>query len=240
MNRKYPLAASVLLLAQAFSGAALAASVTLAGTTVDFTFDDALLGRFGQANVSGDVLYFTPVDFEAKSLNGAGFALTNDTMNIQVAARDDWTFSGISLLERGDYMLLGSGSMANVAGQLRVFDIASPLVDVTAGILPTAPLDQTGLSTRNWTADTSIDLSAWENARTINVTVENLLLASTGAVPSLAFVEKKFVGLSPVMVAVTPPVPEADTYAMMLAGLGLVGWSAMRRRSKSKQQPVHP
>ena len=233
------LAAGMLLLGQTLSGAAFAASVTLAGTTVDFTFDDALLGRFGDANVSGDVLYFTPVDFEARSLNGAGFALTNDTMNIQVAARDDWKFSGISLLERGDFLLLGSGSMVNVAGQLRVFDIANPLVDVTAGILPAAPLNQTGLSTHNWTADASIDLSAWENARVINVTVENLLLASTGVVPSLAFVEKKFVGLNPFLVAVTP-VPEAETYAMMLAGLGLVGWSAMRRRSRSKQQPVHP
>jgi hypothetical protein len=31
---------------------------------------------------------------------------------------------------------------------------------------------------------------------------------------------------------VTAPVPEADTYAMMLAGVGLVGWSAMRRRNR--------
>jgi hypothetical protein len=29
-------------------------------------------------------------------------------------------------------------------------------------------------------------------------------------------------------------VPEAETYAMMLAGLGLVGWTAMRRRTTSK------
>jgi len=29
-------------------------------------------------------------------------------------------------------------------------------------------------------------------------------------------------------------VPEADTGAMMLAGLGLVGWTAMRRRATSK------
>jgi len=38
-------------------------------------------------------------------------------------------------------------------------------------------------------------------------------------------VEKKFVGLS----FVTTPVPEAETYAMMLAGLGLIGFVVRRR-----------
>jgi MYXO-CTERM domain-containing protein len=28
-----------------------------------------------------------------------------------------------------------------------------------------------------------------------------------------------------------PPVPEADTWAMLLAGLGLVGWQARRRKA---------
>ncbi|MGB9094458.1 MAG: PEP-CTERM sorting domain-containing protein [Gallionella sp.] len=37
-------------------------------------------------------------------------------------------------------------------------------------------------------------------------------------------------GLTPAMLAVTP-VPEAKTYAMMLAGLGLVGFAVARRRA---------
>jgi hypothetical protein len=233
MKRVKKMAAGLFLLSQVLSGAAFAAPVTLAGTSVDFAFDDALLGLFGQANVSGDTLYFTPVGFEAKSLNGAGFALTNDTMNIRVSAHEGWMFSGIDLTEKGDYMLLGSGSMAGVAGQMRVFDIARPLTDVTANILPMSPLDQTGMSTHNWEALTATDLSAWANTRAINVTVENLMLASTGVTPSLAFVEKKLVGLTPLMVAVAP-VPEAETYAMMLVGLGLVGWSVARRRAMPK------
>jgi hypothetical protein len=28
---------------------------------------------------------------------------------------------------------------------------------------------------------------------------------------------------------VAPPIPEPETYALMLAGLGLVGWAARRR-----------
>jgi len=225
MKRVNKLAAGALLLSQTLSGAAFAASVTLAGTTVDFTLDDTIQGLFGQAYVSGDILYFTPVDFEAKSLNGVGFALTNDTMNIKVTAHQGWSFSNVGLTERGDYLLLGSGSTADVGGQLRVFDVATPLVDVTASILTTNPLNLMGMSTHNWTAGASIDLSAWNTTQAINVTVENLLLPSTSIPASLAFVEKKFVGLN----LVTAPVPEAETYAMMLAGLGLVGFAARRR-----------
>lgn len=230
MKRIKTLTAGIILLGQAFSGVALAASVTLTGTTVDFTFDDAMLGLFGPANVSGNSLYFTPTDFEAKSLNGAGFALTNDTMNIKVSAHSGWLFSTIGLVEKGDYLLLGSSGMADVAGQMRVFDVAAPLVDVTTSIVSSSPLTQVGLPTHNWDAQVSTDLSAWNTAQAINVTIENLLLASTGTASSLAFVEKKFVGLT----VVTAPVPEAETYAMMLVGLGLVGFAARRRRAALK------
>lgn len=234
MKRVKTLAAGIFLLGQALSGAAIAATVTLAGNTVDFSFDDALLSLFGPAAVSGDTLYFTPVDFKATSLNGAGFALTNDTVNIKVTAHADATFSSVSLIEKGDYLLLGSGSTADVGGQMRVFDIAAPLTDTTASIASLSPLNLMGVSTHNWAAEASINLSAWESTRAINVTIENLLLASTGAVPSVAFVEKKFVGLNPVML-VASPTPEAETYALMLAGLGLVGFAAARRRITLKQ-----
>ena len=230
MKRIKTLTAGILLLGQAFSGVALAASVTLSGTTVDFSFDDAMLGLFGPANVSGNTLYFTPIDFSVESLNGAGFALTSETMNIKVTAREDWRFSTIDLSEKGDYLLLGSGSTADVGGQMRVFDVAAPLVDLTTSIVSSSPLTLAGLPTHNWAAEASTDLSAWTSTQAINVTIQNLLLASTSGSPSLAFLEKKFVGLT----VVTAPVPEAETYAMMLAGLGLVGFAAMRRRAALK------
>lgn len=233
MKRVKKMALGIFLLGQAISGAAYSASVTLTGTNVNFNFDDTLLGLFGQPNVSGNSLYFTPVNFDAKSSNGSGYAFANDTMNIKVTAHDGWSFSSIGLIERGDYLLLGAGSSAQVAGQIRVFDVASPLIDVTDNIDAVSPLNLSGASTHNWTANAAVDLSGWQSTQAVNVTVENLLLASTSAPSSLAFVEKKFLGLTPVLSAVTP-VPEADTYAMMLAGLGLVGWATMRRRAVSK------
>lgn len=230
MKRVKILASGLVLLSQTLCGTAFAASVTLAGQTVDFTFDDTLLGLFGQPALSGDTLYFTPVDFKAQSLNGTGFALTSNTLNIKLTAHPGWGFSSIDLAEKGDYLLLGSGSQAAVSGQLRAFDPARPLVDATASIQTGNPLDQTGLVTHNWSSQTALDLSAWTPARSINATVQNLLLASTDTAASVAFVEKKFVALTPAMLAVTP-VPEANTYAMMLAGLGLVGAVVRCRRA---------
>ena len=234
MKRMNKLVAGVFLLGQTLCvGTTFAAPVTLSGNAVDFSFDDGLLGLFGPANVSGDTLYFTPTGFQAKSLNGIGFALANDTVDIKVSAHNGWSFTGMGLTERGDYLLLGAGSTADVAGQIRAFDVASPLVDLTANIGASAPLTLPGVPTHNWEANAALDLAAWGDAKVLNVTVENLLLASTGAASSLAFAEKKFVALTPLM-ALAAPIPEAEIYAMMLAGLGLVGLRTMRRRIASK------
>lgn len=233
MKRVKKMAIGIFMLGQAISGAAYSASITLAGTDVDFKFDDALLGLFGPANVSGNSLYFTPVDFAARSMNGAGYAFTNDTMNIKMTARNGLSFSSIGMVERGDYLLLGTGASAEVAGQMRVFDTARPLSDMTANIKSASPLNLPGVPTHNWTADAAIDLSAWKGVQAVNVTIESLLLSSTSTPTSLAFVESKFLGLTPGLTAVAA-VPEAETYAMMLAGLGLVGWVARRRRATPK------
>lgn len=234
MNRVNKLAAGMLLMTQTLSGAAFAASVTLAGSTVDFTFDDDLLGLFGPASVAGDTLFFTPTAFDAQSLNGMGFALTNKTLSVRVAAHDGYEFDALNLVERGDYLLLGTGGMVDVSGQIRALDLANPLTDITAGIVTTAALTTLGTPMHNWTATAMADVSALD-ARAINVTIQNLLLASTTSGGSLAFIEKKFAGLSIETTAVTP-VPEAETWAMMLVGLGLVGWAA-RRRTRTSRNP---
>lgn len=229
MKRVNLLAAGVLAFAQTLAGAAVAAPVTLTGSTVDFAFDDALLGLFGPASVAGDTLFFTPTAFEAQSLNGAGFSLTRATLNIRLTAHAGHGFESVGVAERGDYLLLGAGGMADVGGQVRVFNVASPLADLTAAIASPVPMTATGLPTHDWSAGAFVDVSGL-GARALNVTLENLLVAATFDPAALAFVEKKFAALTVDTVAVTP-VPEADRYAMMLAGLGLVGWAALRRRT---------
>jgi len=40
------------------------------------------------------------------------------------------------------------------------------------------------------------------------------------------------VGISQAALTAVAPVPEPEAYVMMLAGLGLVGWMAVRRRKQ--------
>ena len=227
VNKK--LAAGIVLLSQTLSGAAFAGSVTLAGTTVDFSFDDAILGLFGAANVAGDSLYFTPTSFSAESMNGAGFDLTKQTINVKVSAHEGWDFSSLALTERGDYLRVGEAAKLVVSGQIRAFDTQNPLAEVTSNILPAAAFLQTDdFVSKNWNVNAAASLAGMSAASMINVTLENILVAQSPiGTETLAFIEKKYAGLN----VVTTPVPEADTYAMFLAGLGLVGFTVARFRN---------
>jgi hypothetical protein len=227
MKRVNTLAAGIFLLGQTIAGAAFAAPVTVAGMTVDFSFDDALLGLFGQPVVTGDSLYFTPTTFSAEALNGVGFDLTKATANIKVTAHDGFDFTSLALSERGDYLQVGAGAKVAVSGQIRVFDSMNPASEVTASILPTTPfLPTDDFITKNWTAGAATSLVDMKSASMLNVTIENILIAQSPlGTETLAFIEKKFAGLD----VVTAPIPEADTYAMLLAGLGLIGYVVRRR-----------
>lgn len=225
------------LSASLLSGGALAVNmVTVAGANVSFTYDADLLGLYGTPSVSGDSLVFTPTNFFAESTNGEGFAMTNATLNVRITANGGYQFSNVSLIERGDYYLIGSDAEVAVGGQIRVFDLDNPIVnEATDSIETTAPLSVhttlSGFTTTNWTANASVAIpgTGWGGADGIvdgvNLTIENLLIANTSQSGSAAFIEKKFAGSTLIITAV----PEAETYAMMLAGLGLVGFMARRR-----------
>ncbi len=228
MKRVNLLAAGVLALGQILPGAA--AAVTVSGNTVDFTFDDRVVSLFGSASVAGDTLFFAPTLFDVQTSGVNGIDLANESFNVRITAHAGYEFNTLNLQERGDYLLYGTGGTVAVGGQIRAFDIAAPQTDVTGSIAATGPLTTVGLPTQNWTANATADVSTL-GARTLSVTIENLLLVTTSSSGSLAFIEKKYAGLTAGTVAVTP-VPEADTWALMLAGLGLVGWAAMRRRQQ--------
>lgn len=224
------------LSAACWAGTATAIPVTLAGTTVSFTFDTALAGLFGAPSVVGDSLFFTPTTFKAQSLNGAGLTLTSQTFNVAVSANPGYLLSAVNLTEAGDYFNLGSGSAVGVGGQLRMFDLEAPLLpaatsSIVAGAPLTAVTSLSSFATSNWNASASVTVpsSGWGGTdgyvTNVNVTVENLLLATTQTLGDGAFIEKKFTSLA----IVTTPIPEPQAYLMFIAGLGLVGWVAWRR-----------
>jgi hypothetical protein len=216
------------LSAALLGGGVSAAPVTLTGTYLSYSFDDADLGLFGAASLSGDNLVFTPSNFTASS---GGVQFSFQTINITVSANTGYLLSAFNLTESGGYSLTGDGASFGVTGTFAALDIEGTTgnyIPMTIGA--SAPLDG---ATSGWTALAGVTLPAtgWGGADgmvgSVKLTLSNQLYA-TASSGSAASIYKDFVGIS----AITTPVPEAQTYAMMLAGLGLVGFM-VRRRSRA-------
>ena len=228
MNTKATLVA-LGLSAALLGGNVVAATTTLTGTYVSYTFDDADLGLFGTASLSGDDLVFAPTSFTAFSANGLpGSAV--QTLHIDVTANSGYLVSAINLTESGGYSVSG-GASAFVTGNITALDTeGSTSNQVIGNIATTAPLDVSGTAT-NWTANAGIVLpaSGWGGGdgivNGIGLMVTNQLFATTGP-GGTAEVWKNAVNLH----VVTSPVPEAQTYAMLLAGLSLVGFVVRRKQ----------
>jgi hypothetical protein len=209
-------------------GAASAAPVTLTGTYVTYSFDDTQLGLFGTASLLEDALVFTPTAFAAGSVNGvSGTAV--QTMHLTVSANSGYQLSALNLAESGSYNLTGSAS-AFVTGNITALDIEGTTDNESIGYLSTsAPLNVLGATT-GWTANAGVTLpsTGWGGddgvINSISLKITNQLFVVTGPLESTADVWKNTVALN----VVTSPVPEAKTYAMLLAGLGLVGFMARR------------
>lgn len=219
-------ALAVLGLAAALSGgSALAVTTTLAGTTVSYSFDDAELGLFGAASLSGDQLVFTPSSFTASTSTG-GFAFS--TIHVTVTANSGYQLSSFNLSEGGSYSLSGDATVG-VTGEFGALDIEGTTANyIPATILASAALDG---STATWAAQAGVNLPAtgWGGVDgmvgSAKLTISNQLYATT-LFDGVGSITKEFVNIS----TVTTPVPEAQTYAMLLAGLGLVGFMARRSR----------
>ncbi len=231
-------AAALALSAVMLSGQALAVPVTVAGTTVNFTFDSDLTGIFGAPTVVGDSFSFYPTTFKAQSLNGAGLVTTSQTFNLVVNAKPGYTVSAVNLTEDGDYYNIGTGTGVAVGGKLYVRNLTTPLLPaISSSIVATQPLTATtslgDFQTTNWMAKAGVTIpDNWNGQNTVsgvNVTFQNILLANSTQLSGGAYTEKKFAGLA----IVTSPIPEPQTYALFLAGMGLVGFMAARRSKMS-------
>lgn len=198
---------------------ASAAAATLDGTNVSYSFDASKMGLFGAPTVVGDTLEFAPAAF---AVNGTGSATA--TVNITVTALPGYMLTGFNLSEGGAYTL--DGGTAYIAGFLKAVDIeGSTGNQLTSNISGSALTGSGG----DWTGTAAISLPAtgWGGADAV-VTSVTLTLSNQLFALGAASILKDGVSLS----AVTTPVPEAETYAMMLAGLGLVGFM-VRRRNRS-------
>lgn len=226
-----------LTFAFSFAVDAEATQTTLIGTSFDLIYDTSLTGLFGAPILSGNTVFFTPINYKAESLNGNGVVSANSTVSLELIAKNGNVFDNFALVESGDYKLIGAGSAVSVGGQTRVLDGANPLNNAVASIIST---DNFGIfnssivdpTTHNWNSNSNISLldPKFDHTTHVFYTIENLLTAYTEPStvgPRQAFIEKKFAG-SAISLIVTA-VPEPETYAMMMIGLGLI--SVVRRKS---------
>ena len=207
-------------------GTASAGSLT--GTYVTYIYDDAKLGLFNTPSLDGEDLVFTASGFEAQAQNG-GSMDTSWTLYVDVIANAGYQLSSFGLTESGSYQLQGSNDFVDVAGEFGVRDNGDPnFRSYTTTFAPSSALDNFTNAPTNWTAATNVPLSAtgWSGmVGNATLTISNLLYAEADILGA-ASITKDFVRIS----AITTPVPEAETYAMMLAGLGLIGFMARRTR----------
>lgn len=216
-------ALSVLSLA----GGASAATVTLAGTHFNLSFDDALVGLFGTPTVVGDAISWSPTAFTAKTFSDIAFVDASTVLTI--TAKAGWTLNSFGLAEGGDYAFYGANNLVAAGGELRVTSLSGAVttsidnIDVTSGAF-LAQASVLPFPTRKWTA--AADLAVTTSKA--SVTVENLLfgLASDTTANDYAFIQKK----NAVLTVGVSPVPEPESYALFLAGLGTLGFLARRRR----------
>ena len=210
---------------------AQAALVQIMGDDLIFEYDDSTL--FGVASVVGNSIFFNPTTFKAESLDGTGTGFTTATINIETWVKNgsNYVMAGGSLLENGDYLLLGSNSSVSLSGQLRATSLTQGPPFQTADFIQTSgPLDTVG-SLSAWDASAAVDfgtVAGWDTDSHVRFTVENLLIASTSVSGELAFIEKKFAGLG---VTVLPEVPLPG--AAWLFGSALLGLAGIQRRRKS-------
>ena len=227
MKLKNILAISLLTFA-AFQ--ANAATVTLIGDDVSFTYDDSTV--FGEALVVGNSINFFPTTFFAESLNGEGTVSNNATINVRVEAiTEGFSMSVFQLREQGDYFLVGDDATATIGGEFSITsgtkgcDIFNPCR--TSDSINAGPLDTLGAYTQ-WEMGSTIDLADiedWQNDTSVVMTIENRLTATTLNLGEQAFIEKKFAGVGITVV----PVPAA----VWLLGSALGGLGFMRRRKAS-------
>jgi len=182
----------------------------------------------GEANLSVEVIDLGSNQVQFKFTN-------NSTSSLADVYFDDGTLLGIASITDS-----GSGiAFTQIAtpGNLPAANNASPAFVTTLGFSADSdsPVSPNGVSQGEWLAITFNLLSG----KTYADTIAALTLPNGGGAGDLRIGVhvQSFASGGGSESFINTPVPEAETYAMMLAGLGLVGFMGIARKKPCKLQP---
>jgi hypothetical protein len=251
---KKSLLCSMLVSASCLAFNVQAATITLSGSTnnsfFDVVYDNSLVNLFGTPQLLNNVVFFTPGNFVAKTDGVSTSDVVTSTVNFRLVPLAGYAFNSFTFQERGDFQLSGIGSAVNAAGQITFTAASQSLIRGFQGVTADLPSPQTSLTalgstsayheldeTSNWRADLSLnstDFGALPQAGVIDVSIRNDLSASAGqsadGFEPFAFIEKKFVGGSSLLVGVTP-IPEPASFELFMLGVGVL--VARKRASRA-------
>lgn len=220
-------------------GHAYAAIVHLAGTNVDFYYDDAQTGMavFGTPTVSGDNLIFTPGEFRAQSTDGTGLHTGTQTdtiasqFRVQAIARADIFLDGVAVREIGDYQMSGLGTQVTMGAALTIADTNDPFNTLVQLFNSTSNLSIQDSGLHAWDAFGQVDLTTaqWANVGNIQIVLENNLSAVSLTAGTSAFIQKNIIGEA-VKISVLTAVPIPATVWLFGSGL-LVLLAGVRKQT---------
>jgi len=207
-----------------------AATVYLAGDTVDFYYDNAQPGMaaYGTLYVIGNSISAQSVNLSADAANGNSTSV--DALGtITIVAHSGYGFDFVQVAQFGDYALQGAGASAGVNSTLFVEDSSNSATS-SDSTLTVSGLGINDGGTHEWQAIGGFDLStaSWNNVNSIELSLDTLLSATTLANGESAFTESKYVAGGLVTIETSAvPVPAA----VWLFGSGLLGLAGVARRS---------
>lgn len=208
-----------------------AAMITLNGNHFSVTYDDSLVGLYGNPSLlGGDTIVFTPTNFKVSS---TGAQVTQSAgLSLSLMAHSGYVLTDLSIQEGGDYYRMGGG-LVNVGGSLSATNLSNNSAAMLA-LVPSAPLSAVtsllSFRTTNWDMIGNLSLLGLGGVANLGVDLNNTLTAS--ATGGIGFIEKKFVGLRIAAQQGTPPaaVPEPGSLMLLAAGL-LAAWGLRLRET---------